>query len=140
MKNLNLQSDPNAPLRFADSRTRAQAALGGITSGWYPSASQIIQTNFACQSFRPDSTANANLSEFCDHRLDAQIAKALVAESNNAPDTTAMWARADRTVTDQAPIVALTASNYIDFVSARVGNYQVSSQPQDMLPDQLWVR
>jgi peptide/nickel transport system substrate-binding protein len=135
----NLQSDPNAPLRFADSRTRAQAALIE-TNPWYPSPTQIIQTNFACQSFKPDSTANANLSEFCNHQLDAQIAQALSAESNNSPDTAALWARADRTLTDQAPIVALTVSSNIDFVSARVGNYTRSLQAQDVFPDQFWVR
>jgi peptide/nickel transport system substrate-binding protein len=128
----------NAPLRFADSRTRAQAALTG-TNPWYPSPSQIIQANFACQSFRPDSTANANLSEFCDHRLDTQIAQALAAESANSPDTASLWAQADRTLTNRAPFVALTIPTTVDFVSGRVGNYQQNFQI-GVLEDQLWVR
>ena len=74
----------------------------------------------------PDSTGNANWSEFCDPRLDAQIDSALAAESNNAPDTAALWAQADRTATDQAPAVPLTTNSDIDLVSARVGNYQYS--------------
>ena len=105
----------------------------------YPSASQIIQANFACQFFRPDSTGNANVSEFCNHALDAQIAKALAAESANSPDTTALWARADRSVTDQAPLVALAVPSTIDFVSARVGNFERNFQ-WGVLPDQFWVR
>ena len=133
-----VSSDPNVPLRFADSRTHAQAALFE-SNIWYPSASQVIQANFACQSFLPASTGNANLSEFCDHRLDAQIATALTAESANSPDTAALWAQADRTVTDQAPIVALTIPSDIWFVSARVRNYQYMFQ-QGALLDQLWVR
>jgi ABC-type transport system substrate-binding protein len=50
-----------------------------------------------------------------------------------------LWAQADRTVTDQAPVVPLTTGSAIDFVSARVGNYQYSFQ-QGILLDQLWVR
>jgi peptide/nickel transport system substrate-binding protein len=67
----NVSADPDAPLRFANSRSREQAALTE-SNPWYPSASQIIQVNFACQSFLADSTGNANTSEFCDHHLDAQ--------------------------------------------------------------------
>jgi peptide/nickel transport system substrate-binding protein len=134
----NLENAANAPLRFADSRTGAQAALGGF-SVWWPSASQIIQSNFACQSFIPRSAGNANPSEFCDPRLDAQIQTALAAESSNSPDAPALWARADRTVTDGAPVVPLITPSVIDFVSARAGNYQYSFQ-QAMLWDQLWVR
>jgi YVTN family beta-propeller protein len=133
-----LTSDFNAPLRFADSRTGAQAALSSFSPS-YLSASRMIQLDFACQSFVPDSTGNANLSEFCDPRLDAQISSALTAESNNSPDSAALWAHADRTVTDQAPVVPLATPSNIDFVSSRVGDYQYSFQ-QGMLWDQLWVR
>jgi YVTN family beta-propeller protein len=136
----NLTTDVDAPLRFADSRTKAQAALDEFNP-LYLSASQMIQGNFACQNFVPDSTGNANISQFCDHRLDAQIASALAAESSNSPDTGQLWAQADRTVTDQAPVVPLTNPSTIDFVSSRVGNYQYSfAQGPAVLPDQLWVR
>jgi peptide/nickel transport system substrate-binding protein len=133
-----VSADPNAPLRFADSRTREQAALTA-SNWWYPSASQIIQVNFACQSFLTDSTGNANTSEFCDHHLDAQIDSALAAESDNSPDTAALWAQADRIVTDQAPIVALTIPSNLYFVSARVHNYQYTLQIGPLL-DQFWLR
>jgi ABC-type transport system substrate-binding protein len=87
----------------------------------------------------PDSTGNANLSEFCDPALDTQIQRALAAETNNAPDTATLWARADQTATDQAPAVPLTTNNDIHLVSARVGNYQYSFATGVLL-DQLWVR
>jgi YVTN family beta-propeller protein len=132
-----LSNDPNALQRFADSRTRAQATLTVLAPS-YPSASQVIQLNFACQSFLPNATGNANISEFCDHRVDTQIAKALATESENSPDTGQLWAEADRTVTDQAPVIPLTNPSNIDLVSARVGNYQHSFQ-QGILLDQLWV-
>jgi peptide/nickel transport system substrate-binding protein len=133
-----VSADYNAPLRFADSSTRAQAALSSISAS-YLSASQMIQLNFACQSFVPDSTRNPNLSEFCDHKLDAQVDRALAAERSNSPDVAALWAQADRTVTDRAPLVPLATPTIFDFVSARVRNYQYSFQ-QGMLIDQVWVR
>ena len=124
--------------QFADSRTKVQAAITELVPS-YPSASQIIQVNFACDSFVPGSTENENLAEFCDPRLDAQINRALAAASNNSPDAAALWAQADRTVTNQAPVVPLTTPSETDFVSARVGDYQYSFQ-QGVLLDQLWVR
>ena len=133
-------ADPNAPVRFADSRTAAQAALYWIPLGaTYPSASQVLQANFACQSFAPGSPGNANWSEFCDRRLDDQISSALAAESNNSPETSALWAQADRTATADAPAVPLTTTTDVRLVSARVGNYQYNFQ-QGVLLDQLWVK
>jgi YVTN family beta-propeller protein len=132
--------DTSAALRFADSRTSAQAALLGIPLDLpYPSASQVLQAEFACHSFAANSAGNPNWSEFCDHRVDAQINNALAAESNDSPDTAALWAQADRTATDQAPAVPLTTVNDIHLVSARTGNYQYSF-PLGVLLDQLWIR
>jgi peptide/nickel transport system substrate-binding protein len=131
--------DASAPARFADSRTRAQALLYAIGTSAYPSAYQVLQVEYGCRSFVARSPGNPNLSEFCDHRLDAQINSALTAESNNSPQTAALWAQADRTATDDAPAVPLTNATDIQFVSARVGNYQFSF-PLGPLLDQLWVR
>jgi len=65
-------SNPTGPPRFADSRTSAQAALYEIPLGLqYPSASQVLQADYACRSFAPGSSGNSNWSELCDHRLDA---------------------------------------------------------------------
>jgi peptide/nickel transport system substrate-binding protein len=133
-------ADPTGDPRFADSRTGAQAALYAIPIGLpFPSASQVLQTDFACQSFVPRSGVNSNWSEFCDHRLDGQINRALAAEASNAPDTAALWAQADRTATDHAPAVPLTTNTDIHLVATRVGNYQYSFA-QGVLLDQLWVR
>jgi YVTN family beta-propeller protein len=133
-------ADPTGDPQFADSRTGAQAALYAIPIGLpYPSASQVLHADFACQSFVPRSAVNSNWSEFCDHRLDAQIDGALTAEASNAPDTAALWAEADRTATNQAPAIPLTTNTDIHLVSARVGNYQYSFA-QGVLLDQFWVR
>jgi YVTN family beta-propeller protein len=131
-------ADPNPPVRFADSRTGAQAAVYNIGGPPYPSTSGVLQ-GLACQTFVPDAPGNGNWSEFCNHRLDTQINNALAAESTNSPDTAALWAQADRTATDQAPAVPLTTTNDVHLVSALVGNYQYSFQ-LGVLLDQLWVR
>ena len=131
---------PQAPARFADSRTQAQAALGASYPA-YPSAPAIIQADFACQSFHPDSPENANPAEFCDPQLDAQINSALAAQSNNSPHAATLWAEADQTATDQAPAIPLNIPSNPYLVSARVGNYQYSlTAGFGVLPDQLWVR
>ncbi|HYB28103.1 MAG TPA: BTAD domain-containing putative transcriptional regulator [Solirubrobacteraceae bacterium] len=135
---VNLGNSITAGGRFADSRTRVQAAIGELFPT-YPSASQILESNFGCQYFVAHSPANPNGSEFCDPKLDAQMNSALAAESNNSPDAAVLWAQADRTATDDAPAVPLTTPSEIDFVSARVGDYQYSFQ-QGVLLDQLWVR
>jgi peptide/nickel transport system substrate-binding protein len=140
IKYLNDNEFPNAQTRFADSRTRAQAALTTSFSP-YPTPAAIIQASFACQSFLPDSPGNANTAEFCDPQLDAQINRALAAESNNSPDAAALWAQADQTATDQAPAIPLTIPSNSYLVSARIGNYQYSlTAPFGVPVDQLWVR
>jgi hypothetical protein len=99
-------TDSNALSRFADSRTGAQAGLSALLGPVYLSASQMVQANFACQSsLPPRQRGNAKLSEFCDRWLDTRIGSALAAEGNHSPNSVALWARADRTLTDQAPLV-----------------------------------
>jgi YVTN family beta-propeller protein len=130
---------PDAQTQFADSRTRAQAALTASFSP-YPSPAAIIQANFACQSFLPDSPGNSNWAEFCDPALDTQINNALEAESNNSPNAAALWAQADRTATDQAPAIPLNIPSNTYLVSSRVGNFQYSLAASYGVPvDQLWV-
>jgi peptide/nickel transport system substrate-binding protein len=122
---------------IADSRT-APAANFGLGLPLYPAASQFLYGGYGCKNFIPDSTSNANYSEWCDPRFDAIVNQALAAEAAGAPSA-ALWARADRQLTDQAPLVDLTNPSTTDLVSRRVGNYQYNPQ-LGVLIDQLWVR
>ena len=136
----NLTSDPTAARAFADSRTKAQLALVSYFAA-YPAASQYIQWSLSCKTFLPNSTNNPNLPEFCDPRLEHQINSALAAEEANSPAAADIWAQADKTVTDDAPLVPLDVPNTTDFVSRRAGNYQYSPELGGLvLIDQLWVR
>jgi YVTN family beta-propeller protein len=134
----NLVADKTAPGRFADSRTKAQVALLVYLPN-YPAPSEFIKWFLSCQNFVRGSAASSNWSEFCDPRLDAQIRSALQAQGTDAPAAAAIWAKADKTVTDQAPLVPLVIPSQIDFVSRRVGNYEYNPQ-MGVLVEQLWVR
>jgi YVTN family beta-propeller protein len=132
-------ADVSPLAHLSDPRTGPQAILfWNPLSLPFPSASQVLQNDFTCQPSPPDSTGSANWSEFCDPGLDTQIQRALAAETNNAPDTAALWAQADQTATDQAPEVPLTTNTDVHLVSPRVGNYQYSYATGELL-DQLWV-
>lgn len=83
--------------------------------------------------------SNANTLEFCDPQFDSTVRAALAAEIAGSPTATALWAKADRQFTDQAPIVPFVTPSITDLVSHRVGNYQYNPQ-LGVLIDQLWVR
>ena len=103
------------------------------------STSLLIEIYFGCQYFTPNSPTNGNIAEFCDPRLDAQVASSRAAEQDDSSDLSALLARADHTLTDDAAQVPLVIPSYFILVSKRVGNYQASAS-QGVLPDQLWVR
>jgi YVTN family beta-propeller protein len=120
-----------------DSRRRAQ--LG--TFGWYAdfASALFLRDLYSCASFLPESTANRNLSAFCDARIDAKMAQAAAVQASDPVRAGALWARVDRMLVDRAAAVPLVNRHVVGFVSNRVGNYQLHPQWLTML-DQLWVR
>jgi ABC-type transport system substrate-binding protein len=86
----------------------------------------------------PHSTGNLNGSEFCDPQFDATVRSALAAQAARSPTATQLSAKADRRLTDQAPLVSLVTPSTTYFFSHRVGNYQHNPQ-LGVLIDQLWV-
>jgi ABC-type oligopeptide transport system substrate-binding subunit len=67
-----------------DSRTKAQiGTLEWISD--YPAASGFFNPILTCASFLPNNRANSNPAEFCDPRIDRQIARASTAQPTN-PD------------------------------------------------------
>ena len=132
-------SDPTGYFgEIGDSRTRAQIGFTGWSAD-YPAPSNFLNVLFSCQSFKPASTENLNVSGFCDADVDARIRKALRLQTLDPRAANAAWAQVDRAVVDRAPWVTATSPYDIGFVSRRVGNYQFSPQ-WGVLLDQLWVR
>ena len=81
----------------------------------------------------------SNPAHFCDHHVDAQVARLAKREPADPAGTAALAAEIDREITDQAPWVPLFTPRLADLTSARVGNYQYNNG-FNVLLDQLWVR
>jgi len=98
----------------------------------YPAASNYFGTFFSCR-------APSNWSEFCDRGIEAEIQHALGLQTTDPYLANRLWARIDRQIVDQAPVVPLFTLKAVDIVSRRVGNYQFHPQWGALL-GQLWVR
>jgi YVTN family beta-propeller protein len=112
-----------------DPRNRPQIGQIYFTSD-YPAASDFLQV-FGCG-------AGGLFSGFCDPTSDRLMERAQRLQAENRPSDAA-WARAERRVVDQAPVVPLTNGKSLSLVSRRVGSYQYSPQT-GVLYDRLWVR
>jgi peptide/nickel transport system substrate-binding protein len=121
-----------------DSRNKAQSGSFAWLAD-YPAASSFINQLFSCNSFRPGTPSQTNVSEFCNRRIDAEIERALRLQATDQVAANNLWVRIDRELTNQAPIVSAAAFKSLAFVSKRVGNYQFNPQ-WGLLVDQLWVR
>ena len=89
---------------IADSRHRAQIG----PAAWlpdYPAASSMLQL-LRCDAFVPASPGQSNYSEFCDRRADELMRRASQMPADDAA-ADALWAAADKRVTDQAAVVPL---------------------------------
>jgi YVTN family beta-propeller protein len=123
---------------IANSRNHAQ--LGATF--WapdYPAARDFLELQYSCRSFARDDPANFDWSEFCDPRADRLMKRAAHLQSTDPRAANAMWARAERRIVNQAPVLPLDTLKQVDVVSRRVGNYQ-SNPEWGVFFDQLWVR
>ena len=87
----------------------------------------------------PRSTANNNLSQFCDPGADALIARATAVQTSDPRAADALWARAERRVLDAAPAIPLFNNIHTDLVAERLRNDQYHPQ-WGLLFDQAWLR
>jgi peptide/nickel transport system substrate-binding protein len=121
---------------IADSRHRVQIGPAGWLPN-YPAASSMLQL-LRCKAFVPAAPDQENYSEFCDSRADELMRRAAQLPADDAA-ADALWAQADKRLTDQAAVLALDNARSVTFVSRRVGDFQFSQQ-SGVLYDQLWVR
>lgn len=105
----------------------------------YPAASDFLNVLMSCKGFRPNSDSNANVAEFCNKRISAQMDRALVLGATNQKAANRLWSKIDRLVTDQAPEVGLINPYAVTFVSKRIGNFQFSPQWQFLFQN-AWVQ
>jgi peptide/nickel transport system substrate-binding protein len=105
----------------------------------YPAASDFLRILYGCASFHPGSDSSINVSGYCDKALDALMARASDISVTDPRAGDALWAEADRRVTDLALSANLMQRNWIDLCSSRLGNYQFS-QISRMLFAKAWVQ
>lgn len=105
----------------------------------YPAASDFLNVLSGCGSFHPNSDANANVAEFCDRKIQADMDRALALQSTDPTAANELWAQVDREVTDQAPFVVGVNPKTITFVSKRVQHFLYNPQ-WFWLIDQSWVK
>ena len=138
-----------ASLRLADSshyyalvgnsRNRAQIGL----AAWLPDvpdASNFFQPLLTCSSFQPHSSANANVAEFCNRSIDADIRRAQNLERSDPAAANQWWTVIDHRIGIAAPWVPLYTERWTDLVSRRVGNFEFNPALGGLLLDQAWVR
>ena len=114
-----------------DSRTRAQ--IGYVTWGIdAASTPDFLQQLYSCDG-------NSNLSGFCDHSIDPQMARATADSIPDPPAGAILWQHVERLLLAQAPAVPTYVPREVVFVSKRIGNYQHNPQAGVLL-DQLWVK
>jgi peptide/nickel transport system substrate-binding protein len=121
-----------------DSRNRVQIGALGFGAD-FPTPSNFFAT-LSCNGFVPANPAmNTNPSQYCRPSVDNLAAEALAAQTTDPTTSHRLWAQVDRTITDDAPIVATQTSEIETFVSARLGNFH-SNPELGPLFDQMWVQ
>jgi DNA-binding SARP family transcriptional activator/ABC-type transport system substrate-binding protein len=108
-----------------------------------PPKIQLIPNGLANGStfefFTNACSARANHRWFCDPRVDRTIREANTLEARNPRAAGILWARIDREFVDRAAWVPLVNSRWIDFVSARVHNYEADPS-LGLIADQVSLR
>lgn len=127
--------DPSSFFNYVnDSRHHAQVGFTGWIGDFLTPSSFFDP--FTCNHFTRGSRNNENISQFCDHGVDAGYAAAVAA---HGPEANARWAALDRRVLAAAPAVPLFTRRSLMLVSDRVGNAQTHQELGPLL-DQFWVR
>jgi YVTN family beta-propeller protein len=130
----------NGPL----SRPNRQAGAGGIGSS-FASTNDAISPNFSCSSYDRNPRRNQNYAEFCNHQIDAEIARARTLQVTDPTAASQLWTRIDRQLTRLAPWVVTRESVAADLLSRRTHNYtpcwlSFQSGITGACLDQLWVQ
>ncbi len=133
-----LLSPPVADAFVKNSQNKVQMNLQ-VWYQDYPAASDFLNVLTGCGSFHPNSDANANVAEFCDRAIQADMDRALALQGSDPTAASDLWAQVDRKVTDQAPWVVGVNPKTVTFVSKRIKNFLYNPQ-WFWLIDQSWVK
>ena len=114
-----------------DPARHVQIAFAGWVSD-YPVESGFIVPVLSCASKETSG------SQFCDPRIERHIAEAAGLQVSDLAAAHRRWTSIEHDITDAAPWVPLVNRSWVNFVSERLGNFQVSPQWGPLI-DQMWV-
>jgi len=89
--------------------------------------------------FSSACSAWSNHRWFCDPQLERTIRAANTLEANDPRAAAILWARIDREFVDHAAWVPMVNIRWVDFVSARVHNYE-ADPTVGLIADQVWLQ
>lgn len=114
---------------LADPPARVFRRIQLIPAAWGDTPSGFFVTWFSC------SGTNVH-GDFCDHRVDREIAHAQALETTRPGAADAAWAHLDHELVDRAVWAPVVNDHGLDFVSARVHNYEFNPY-WGLIADQL---
>jgi peptide/nickel transport system substrate-binding protein len=120
-----------ATISYAERRT-FQLSADGDWAPDYPAPSALLPPFFGCSGGYTNGYV-------CDRELDRLMRAASSAQLRAPERASALWAKVDRRIVDQAYWVPTVISHAPAFVSARLRNYQYNPI-WDLVADQAWVR
>lgn len=94
----------------------------------YPAPSDFLNVLYSCNSFHRGSDSSINISGFCDPAIDAEMAKAERVSLKHPNQANLLWGHIDHQITRRAAAVNLFSFERLDFVSARLRNFQFSGE------------
>ena len=105
----------------------------------YAEPSDFLTALYGCENFHPGSDSSPNVSGYCHQPFEALVHQAALVSVTDKAAGSALWAKADRMLVEQAADAPLIQFKKIELVSRRVGNFYTVNL-YHMLFSQAWVR
>lgn len=111
-------------------------------SQWYqdfPAAMDFLYILLGCESFVPGSDSSINMAGYCNKANNKRMIDAMDLGVTDQAAADALWGDIDEDIMSEAPVAVAFTPKQVDFLSARVKNYNFSKQFY-MLVSQLQLK
>ena len=98
---------------------------------WYqdfPAAMDFLYILLGCESFTPGSDSSINMAGYCNKALNKRMIDAMDLGVTDQAAADKEWGEIDQAIMNEAPVAVAFTPKQIDFLSARVKNYNFSKQ------------
>jgi peptide/nickel transport system substrate-binding protein len=109
---------------------------------WYqdfPAAMDFLYILLGCESFVPGSDSSINMAGYCNKTINDRMIAAMDLGVTDQESANKEWGDIDEAVMAESPVAVAFTPKQVDFLSARVKNYNFSKQFY-MLVSQLQVK